>query len=139
MSRMTNKPGLPDLDVVHEVIRLDDLLVAASRRWGPGGSLRGSWLPERTALFEYLAGLPDVRMAELHALFWLGNRPSSTARAYDPLYQHAMNNLDHGASYLTGRPLGSHLRRGLAKLGLPTELTSSRPMNNPGAAAQPEH
>jgi hypothetical protein len=132
MSRKMKKRGLPDLDVAYEAIRLDDLLVAASRRSGPGGSLRGSWLPERTAMFEYLAGLPDVRMAELHALFWLGNRPSSTARAYDSLYQHALNNLDHGAAYLTGRPLGPDLRRGLAKLSLPTEPTSSRPMINPG-------
>jgi hypothetical protein len=119
MSRTTNKPGLPDLDVVHEVIRLDDALLAAMRRSGPGGSLRGDWSPERTALFDYLSALPDVRMAELHALFWLGCRPSSTPRAYEWLYEHALENLDHGAGYLTGRPLEEDLRRGLAKLGLP--------------------
>jgi hypothetical protein len=136
MSRKT-RPGLSDLDVANKVIRLDDAIVAAERRPHSHGDSPGSWspqpgLPERTALFDYLSRLPDVRMAELHALFWLGNRPSSTARAYDPLYQHALNNLDHGAAKLTGRPLGPDLQRGPAKLGLPTGPTSSRPMINPG-------
>ncbi len=44
-------------------------------------------------------------MTEIHALFWLGSR-SGTSRAYEALYERAANNLDHGAGYLTGRPLG---------------------------------
>ena len=117
MSRKT-KPGLPDVGVVHEVIGLADALAAAERQSHAPEVLRGSWLPERTALFDFLSRLPDVRMAELHALYWLGDRPSSTARAYDPLFQHALTNLDDGAYYLRMKPLADGLRRGLEKLGL---------------------
>ena len=129
MSRKT-KPGLPDVDVVHEVIRLDDALLAAERRSNATEVLHGPWLPERVELYDYLSQLPDVRMAELHAVFWLGNQISRTAWAYDALYQHAMNNLDHGASYLSAKPLGDGLRRGLAKLGFSPDRIPSRPVGH---------
>jgi hypothetical protein len=95
-------------------------------------------LPERVELYDYLSQLPDVRMAELHALYWLGGRPSSTARAYDSLYQHALNNLDHGASYLSAKPLGDGLRRGLAKLGLPPAPYPAWPVDYPRPVAHLE-
>jgi hypothetical protein len=129
MSRKT-RPGLPDVDVVHEVIRLGDALLAAERRSTSTDVLRWFQLPERIALFDYLSRLPDVRMAELHAVFWLGNQLSSTARAYESLYQHALNNLDNGASYLSAKPLRDGLRRGLAKLGLSPDRITSRPVGN---------
>jgi hypothetical protein len=84
MSRKTS-PGPPDLAVVHEVIRLDDALVAAERSPHPKEELRGSCLPEREALFAYLWGLPDVRMVELHALYWLGNQFSATEGVRHPV------------------------------------------------------
>ena len=83
MSRKT-RPGLPDAGVVHEVLRLADAVAAAERRPRPTAALPGPWLPERVALFDYLSRLPDVRMAELHALYWLGGRPSSTREATIP-------------------------------------------------------
>ncbi len=103
------KPVLPDVDVVHDVIRLADALVAAERRSTTAWDLPRPGLPEYVALFDYLTQLPDVRMTELHALFWTGVQLSSTARAFDSFYQHALRNLDHGAAYLAARPLGKAL------------------------------
>jgi Protein of unknown function (DUF3775) len=135
MSR-TTKLGLSDLNVVQEVIRLDDALIVAEQRSNTDEYSPEAWSPEacspeRTALFEYLSGLSDVRMAELHALYWLGNRLSGSPRTYDTLYELAMNNLDHGASYLSGKPLAERLRRGLAKLGLPPDRTAPRSGQDP--------
>jgi hypothetical protein len=127
MSRKT-RPGLPDIDVVHEVIRLADALAAAELRSGPAEALHTPRLPEHIALFDYLSQLPDMRMAELHALYWLGGRPSSAARAYYSLYQHALDNLDHGAAYLSAKPLSDALRRGLAKLDKLSAPYPARPV-----------
>jgi Protein of unknown function (DUF3775) len=129
MSRKT-KPGLPDVAVAHQAIRLADALAAARRRSTTAEDLAGPRLPEYVALLEHLSRLQDDRdrMAQLHALFWLGSRPSSTARAYDALYQHALANLDLGASYLVAKPLGDALRRGLEKLGRPADPIPARPV-----------
>jgi Protein of unknown function (DUF3775) len=128
MSRKT-APGLPDVDVVLEVIRLADDLAAAERRWKPTGPLTESWLPERNALFDQLSRLPDERMTELHALYWLG-QSSSTAKGYASLYQYALRNLDHGASYLSAKPLADGLRRGLETLGVAPDRIRPRTDDN---------
>jgi hypothetical protein len=134
MSRKTN-PGIPALEVVYEVIRLDDALVAAERRSNSTECLPEPWLPERAALFDFLSRQPDIRMTELHECYWLGRRLTGTAQNYEDLYQQALTNLDHGVSYLMGKNLGDGLRRGLAKLGLPVPtrfavvLAVTRPEN----------
>ena len=70
---------------------------------------------DRKRLVEYLRGLPEVEMAELVALMWLGRAVDATAADFASFAEKAQREA-HPAGYLAGKPLTQYLRNGLRKL-----------------------
>ena len=145
-------PTLPDITVVHEVVRLARTADSTNRRRPeePGnmhrtpeqvpvefGYMHGT--PELVALREYLARQPEERMVEFLALYWLGNGASQTARSYPDRYSHATRNLAHGAHYLSAKPLARALPLGLRKLGLEDDRGLLHPQGGRCRGGCPSH
>ena len=130
-------PPIPDLAIVEEVIRLDDDHAAARRARRPAGfpaygaddidQFLGP-IPERDALLEYLARLPDETLAGLYGLHRVCDLPTMTATEAMERYRvyFELANLPifrpHGAIDLVAKgQLADGLRRGLEQLGLATD------------------
>jgi hypothetical protein len=130
MTRTSSTYDLSDLgiEVVAEAIRRSEQIAAIER--GHPAPRPVAWCadeldnwpsaPDRllAEFRQFLEGLSDERLAELHAIYWLGRDGTGRAECYPSLLRYARDHLEHGASYLMSKPLANGLRRGRELLGL---------------------